>query len=316
MIRDLRPDDAAAVATLHAIVDPAWAPPTEAGLRHWLETHPERGRFRAWVAEQNDVAGFAFAHFHWTAATPGIGWMWAGVHPDARGRGLGRALFAAAEEHLLEHGARKLETFALEDSAGERFAEARGFRRTRRELVQRLDPHDVDRAAAERLERGKAEEGFRVVPLAAASDRLQELHAVYAAAAADVPADDPEVDLRLAEWERHDLGDPELSWEGSAVVLAEDRPVALAFLLVNPDAAVAGNAMTGTLPDFRGRGLARLAKLATVRWAAENGIREVVTENDAENAPMLALNRSLGYRLTHVRAQLAREPAAPKPRAR
>ncbi len=312
MIRDLRPDDVAAVAALHPAVEPEWPPPTEAGLRHWLETHPERGRFRAWVADEQDrIAGFAFAHFHWTAGRPGIGWAWAGVHPDAQGRGLGGALAAVAEAHLLEHGAQKLETFALAGSAGERFAERRGFRRTRAELMQRLDPRELDLAAAERLERARAEEGFRVVPLAAVTERRPELHALYAAAAADIPADDPDVDLRLEDWERHELGDPELSWEASVVVLEGDRPVALAFVLLNRATAVAANAMTGTLPGFRGRGLARLAKLVTLRWAAENGVREVATANDADNAGMLALNRSLGYRVTHVRAVLAREPATP-----
>jgi GNAT superfamily N-acetyltransferase len=57
--------------------------------------------------------------------------------------------------------------------------------------------------------------------------------------------------------------------------------------------------MTATHPDFRRRGLARLAKLASIRWAAELGITSILTSNDRENPAMLALNDSLGYR-THV----------------
>jgi RimJ/RimL family protein N-acetyltransferase len=52
---------------------------------------------------------------------------------------------------------------------------------------------------------------------------------------------------------------------------------------------------TGTLRAYRGRGLARAAKLATTQWAAANGVRQIVTDNDETNAAMLAINRSLGY---------------------
>ena len=45
----------------------------------------------------------------------------------------------------------------------------------------------------------------------------------------------------------------------------------------------------------RDPGLATLAKLAQLRWAAANGIDQVVTDNDERNAPMLAINRRLGY---------------------
>ena len=45
----------------------------------------------------------------------------------------------------------------------------------------------------------------------------------------------------------------------------------------------------------RGRGLATLAKLAQLRWAAEHGIERIITDNDEHNVPMLAVNRRLGY---------------------
>ena len=55
--------------------------------------------------------------------------------------------------------------------------------------------------------------------------------------------------------------------------------------------------MTGTLRDYRGRGLALLAKRATLVNAAKRGVVELVsTENDETNAPMLRVNEKLGYR--------------------
>ncbi|MDQ3867915.1 MAG: GNAT family N-acetyltransferase, partial [Actinomycetota bacterium] len=307
MIRALSHEDYPALADLVGAVEVEAPTPTPGGLAHWIETMPRRGRFRGWVAEEHGrVVAAAWGYLEWSVSAEGAASLWTGVRPEARRRGIGSALFAAAEEHLLTSGARKLSAFALEHSDGERFLRARGFRRTRTSLVQRLDPSTADVSALAALEEAKRGEGFALVPLGAVADRPRELHALYAAASEAIPADDPEDDIRFDEFVSHLLGDPELTSEGSYVVLADGRPAALAFLLVNREAAAALNEMTGTLPDFRGRGLARLAKLATVRWARAQGIRELVTENDYENEAMRALNRSLGYRVTHVRAWLSR----------
>ena len=64
--------------------------------------------------------------------------------------------------------------------------------------------------------------------------------------------------------------------------------------------------MTGTLRAYRGRGLARLAKLAGIRWCAENGVHTLLTANDSQNAPMLAINERLGYRPNLVREEYSK----------
>jgi GNAT superfamily N-acetyltransferase len=57
----------------------------------------------------------------------------------------------------------------------------------------------------------------------------------------------------------------------------------------------AAHEMTGTHPDYRGRGLARAAKEAAIRWAAEARLEYLVTSNDGTNSTMLGLNERLGY---------------------
>jgi RimJ/RimL family protein N-acetyltransferase len=64
---------------------------------------------------------------------------------------------------------------------------------------------------------------------------------------------------------------------------------------------------TGTLREYRGRGLALAVKLATTRWAAEHGITQISTDNDETNAPMLAINRRLGYKPVGRRVEYLRE---------
>jgi RimJ/RimL family protein N-acetyltransferase len=75
---------------------------------------------------------------------------------------------------------------------------------------------------------------------------------------------------------------------------------------------------TGTLRAYRGRGLALAVKLASIAWAREHGVTSMQTNNDETNAPMLAINRRLGYRpagrrVEWVRAGTASSPAPPAP---
>jgi RimJ/RimL family protein N-acetyltransferase len=53
--------------------------------------------------------------------------------------------------------------------------------------------------------------------------------------------------------------------------------------------------MTGVARAWRGRGLARALKAATIAWAMDNGLEALEGSNDIENAPMRAVNRRLGY---------------------
>jgi hypothetical protein len=48
-------------------------------------------------------------------------------------------------------------------------------------------------------------------------------------------------------------------------------------------------------------------KLASIDWAARNGIVQLATRNDETNAPMLAINRRLGYRPAARRVEYLRD---------
>jgi GNAT superfamily N-acetyltransferase len=61
------------------------------------------------------------------------------------------------------------------------------------------------------------------------------------------------------------------------------------------------------LPEVRRRGLARLAKLATIRWAAEAGISSILTANEERNTGIVALNESLGYESIGKETQYLRD---------
>jgi len=306
MIRDFEPGDAAGVsAALHEEEPPH--PVTAEGVLHWRDAQPERARARLWVAEVDGrIVGWAEVRLRWTTSVPDVGDVWGYVVPSMRGRGLGTALYGEASRYLIEAGAKVLESWTYTE-AGAGLLEARGFRATGKEQVSVLEPALADLTMLQGLEAEKAAEGFRLVSLGEVLDRVEALHRVYAAASADVPEYFREDDIRLEEWRRETLEHPQLSLQGSFVILAREQPVALAFLEVDEPARIAANEMTGTLHEFRRRGLARLAKLATIRWAAENDIAAMQTGNAHENAAMLALNAGLGYRPVQTETHYLRD---------
>lgn len=260
-----------------------------------MRSRPPRAKRRAWVAlDDDEVVGWAEAEFAWSTDSDETADVWAYVGPPRRGRGCGAALYELGERHVIEQGARELRTIAV-DEDGMRFAEHRGFIRSREEVPSVVDPRTIDTSRLDALLVELAADGFRLVTLREAARRPRELHALYAAVAADMPEDHPETNIGYEEWLEETLAKPELSREGSFVVLRENEPVALSFALVDPERSLAEHELTGTAPALRRRGLATVVKLAVARWCAEQGIVRLTTSNDGENAGMLAINRALGF---------------------
>jgi GNAT superfamily N-acetyltransferase len=263
---------------------------TPPGLVHWVETRPERAAMRAWVVEADGrVVGFADARMRWAIAAEGIAALWVGLLPEYRGAGLGTRLYELAASHLADQGARRLESAVREDDAAAlTFAARLGFEEGRREQFWALEvPSDVPEP--------QAHADAAVVRLRDVRQHERQLFELYNAAERDMP-DDYVHEMVFEEWLPDTLGNPELDVDLSAVVLHGEQPVSFAWLVTDREGQRAANEMTGTAPEFRRRGLARLAKEATIRWAAEAGIRTIFTSNDTTNADMLALNEHLGYR--------------------
>jgi GNAT superfamily N-acetyltransferase len=289
VIRELRREDAKAVAALHLAVLPDQLETAER-VWFWASRGLAREQWRQWVAEEDGkIVGSAWAAFEWSSPTPGRGRFWIAVPRERRGRGIGGALYEVVETYLRGRGAWRARTNVDGDPAGERFLVKRGYEQNN---VVRVSVLDLRRA---KLPEPSVADGFRLEPLGRVRGRVEELFAVCFAGEADMPRDEPETALTLDDWKLDDFGMPDLSDEGSFVVLDDARAVALAFLCVDPARKLAYNQMTATLPEFRRRGLALAAKVAAARWSAENGFERILTENVESNAGMLAINRRLGY---------------------
>lgn len=267
---------------------------TERGIRHRIDSTPERAGAAWWVADEGPVVAYAVAMRRWWHASNNA-YAWVGVAPEARGRGIGSALWEAAERHVDVLDIESLYSDVLADTAGEAFLKARGFRPGRLDRVSALDPLSVDLSEFHQREEQATAGGYRLVALGDVSD-LRAVYELVVEVADDMPGSDAPHTFSFEEWRDDLLRDPDLDANASAIVLQAGRPVSLALLSIDPEGRRARNEQTGTARAHRGRGLATLAKLATIRWAREHGIERIITDNAEDNAVMLAINEKLGYR--------------------
>jgi GNAT superfamily N-acetyltransferase len=129
----------------------------------------------------------------------------------------------------------------------------------------------------------------------------------------DMPQTEQIDHIPYGEWEQHVLHHPTFSADGSFVAFADGVAAALSLMVADIPSGRAHNMFTGTLRVYRGRGLALAVKLASIRWAVANGITMIATSNDETNAPMLAINRRLGYRPAGRRVEWLKEETASSP---
>jgi GNAT superfamily N-acetyltransferase len=305
-IRPFEAADAQAAAELIRPLQPGILI-TPAYLVHRESSEPERAQRRSWLAlENSEVLGFATSAVKWDE--PGaVGRFWIGVRPDRRKGGIGSTLYDLAEQHARAAGVQRLTVEVDDDPDGLRFVEARGFERVSAEIVSSLDPQLADLGELDGLLAETSAAGFELTTLQAMAGRRDDLAKFYEAAGA-WPAGDGEANrINTDDLWGYIFERPELSWGGSFVVLDEQgRLVSLASLVVDPARGRAENDWTATLPELRGRRLALLVKLSSIRWAREAGISEIVTANDDDNVPMLTLNQRLGYRRLYPQVELAR----------
>ena len=295
IVRPFEPADGEAAASVLRAVLP-YEPVTAARLRQYHACAPSRIEERRWVLERDGrLLGWASAGLHLWTGDARTGSVFVGIHPSARRQGLGARMFAVAEDHLRALRPRRVETGAYGPAPDtQRFLEGRSFSRVRQAQVWTLDPARADLGDLPLRERRAAEAGFRVASLRAFADRPEAMHSLYSDTLRDVPADAAFTEVRFEEFLCYRLLDPMLSHDGSVVVVEGDHPVAYAWLTTD-GRGLGFNAMTGTLPSHRHRGLAKLAKAASIQRARDAGVRVLYTSNDFTNSDMLGLNRSLGY---------------------
>jgi len=261
---------------------------TVGAFRHVWRASPADARRKAWCVEMDgDIVGWAFAGLMVETSEPGVGWVSVTVHPARREAGLGASLLGAAEHHAAAIGVTRLLSFSRADDATASFARAHGYEQTAANEVLVIDPRRVEQPAVP----GDVEiRSFRQL-----AGNPRPIFDVDLAASLDMPGEVPFDAITYEHWLARFLHSPLLDHDASNLVTVDGLPATYTMLLHDRETHRGQNNGTGTVPEFRGRGLATLAKRASLKRAAQLGCTAVYTGNDATNAPMLAINRKLGY---------------------
>lgn len=318
-LRDLRkPEDYSDLSELLTASDPEW-PVTPELLAVWEEARDPALYHTDAVAERGGrVQGmgrvghddFAFeAWRYWGNLT---------VHPEARGQGIGSALYDELLSRLRERGAREVRTMLSDQphhAPGRAFLERRGFRVAWERYESRLNTASVDLAGFDDLLDGVAASGVElrsVADLASDPGRDERLWELDWRLFQDVPMGTPLTKRPLEAWVKQELEDPTFEHGLSFVAVRPDLDdpltgpyVGYSTLMRNP-AGFYIIGMTGVRREDRGLGVARALKVAAMRALSTRGGGEIRTFNDPPNKAMLGMNLALGFVRgpTHLRYEL------------
>ena len=236
---------------------------------------------------------------------PGKFWVWALVDPEFQGRGVARRLSGWLARELSRLGARTVWANARDDRPGDlRFLESRGFREIWRNVCQRLNVEETDLSRIDDAMEHARGQGIAIVTLAEESarnpDYLRDLCDLHNLVEADVPRAGYFTPAPYQEFA------DDFAREGvlpDAYFLAKDgdRWVGVSYLTkMDGDPHTLEVGLTGVRREYRRRGIATALKLRTIGFARNHGYHAIETGNDSTNQPILALNRSVGFKRTYA----------------
>lgn len=284
-IRPARPEDAGGVAQVWAAVMPHLVKSARA-----IATELRGGRSRVILVAVDgpDVVGYSNLYLPESGLEGARLRITVQVPPSQRRRGIGSALLTAIAEQAVTVGAGRLLVAVADDEDSKAFAAKHGFELGRRMSHAAADLREAREPVAQ-------PDGLRT----ATYDELEPRQVFDAEI--QVRDDDPSGfsgGPAYDEWVTVFWNNPDIRRDLSFAVLDGDRVLSFVTTTADPDRGVIWSNLTGTIPSNRGRGLAKVVKSLALAAARDAGFVTASTGNDAGNAPMLAVNKWLGYRET------------------
>lgn len=212
------------------------------------------------------------------------------VDERVEGRGIGRALADLMYDRCRDFGATYVTTAVREDLDRSRlFAEQQGFVETQRLYGSSLEVPTEPIALT-------AVDGIRIASWAELGDTPDNRRELY-----ETGHDAESVSVDADEWGRLSYAEFEIEVFGPThrpdalfVAIEDGRFVGFHYLSVNDQGTVIVG-FTCVRPAVANRGIATALKLVGVCWAQGEGLHTMRTHNDTRNAPMIAINRKLGF---------------------
>lgn len=274
--------------------------PRKADDLSYEEKHrPAHCKHQYFIAIKNDkIAGYALYTQYADLYQQGHFHIRVYVKDDMRYKGIGRSLYTVMNKSLAEFSPEILHSRVREDdTAGFIFASKRGYMESSRRIEGRLDTEGINLdALPERLSALSAQgiELRSYAELADDPDRDKKMYAVHTAVDVDVPMDTPIIPLPYEQWRPNVIEHPQFLPEGTFVAIHEGQYVGISSLFQFVD-DMAYVELTGTLSDYRRRGISTTLKLCGIRYAKNQNIPCVGVTNDAVNTGILTINEKMGF---------------------
>ena len=262
---------------------------------HWDHSRYERVRVVA-VDEEDAPVGYGEIYHEPSRFDPRRYFVRLAVDPRLRRQGIGAGIWTQLRDELDERSAKVACLWADDGTACRQFIVRRGFVEVVRsyEQVVALATAPLQLAAAEEA---VAARGIRVETLSEliardGEDSLKRVHELYTTSRVDQPTLGTVTARPFEDWRREVFD--ELNLLPDAYFIASDDERLNGCSAVHASAEdVLRVLITGVLPEYRRRGIARLLKLRVHNWARANGYREIHTST--ANVAVVALNTALGY---------------------
>ena len=212
---------------------------------------------------------------------------------EARGQGVGTAIYRQVSEHARSLGKSELQTFGFEDDAGGvAFAEHHGFVVIGRTRALRLVLDDCPRPSID------LPESVAITTLAEHPELARGVWETAGEAMADIPYDGdvPQSPGSYEEFTTRSLSGPRFIPEATFLALHDREVIGYGQLgWMDRDARIGDHQMLAVRRAWRGRGIAQALKAAQIAWALDNGLSELRTGNEERNAAARAVNANFPY---------------------
>jgi mycothiol synthase len=259
-------------------------------------------KFQRWIAIEKDrIVGIGSYNQSIWFAHPQNFILWIGVQPEHQRRGIGSKLY-----ETINHGLHPFDPLALRASATEdhpqsiQFLEKRGFQEVIRDIRSELNVQAFDLTRFTGLEDRFQGNGIEIKTLPELEndpERDRKLYDLDWELSLTVPGDlAAGIGRRgLKKYVEYAITGSSALPESFFIAVKGAEFIGLSHVLSSEKGVSLYQGLTGVKPQYRRQGIGLAMKIRGIAYAKATGYTRIMSENDAKNGPMLAMNKNLGF---------------------
>jgi len=259
---------------------------------------PELQRIIFVAASGQEIIGFCSAQRQAGTYHPRKFMLELGVSLDFRRKGIGSALYDAMTSHLQPFSVISLSVQVAESDVGSvKFATDRGFAEQKRDFVSELSVPSFDMSLFVESKAKMAEQGveIRCFDELDSPDFRRTWYDLFCEVRQDVPRSEPPTPITFEFFDEQVINEPDLARTATLFAFKDGQCIGFTGGFHDKDNSLLDQWLTAVKREYRGLGVAFALKTFQIAATKELGIATIKTDNDARNAPMLAINGRLGF---------------------